>query len=133
MWVRGRDAQIDYKASDPADTVTFEIQDAVGAVVYTITHEAPGSDGRFVFPVSYQMVSARYVHLVGGFVPFRQMYMATWGLVHMPFLQSIRRALHCTPTYSRRRTASPASSSRCPTRTRTPSTWCVCACVMFVS
>ena len=56
MWVRGRDAHIHYTASDPADTVTFEIQDAIGAVVHTITNQAPGSDGRLAVPVSYETV-----------------------------------------------------------------------------
>lgn len=57
MWIRGRDAHIQYRASDPNDTVTFEIQDAMGSVVHTITNQAPGSEGQLVVPVSYESVS----------------------------------------------------------------------------
>lgn len=60
MWVRGRDAHIYYNASSPTDTITLEIQNAIGTVVYTVTKEAPGgANGHLVFPVSYQMVSDR--------------------------------------------------------------------------
>jgi hypothetical protein len=54
MWVRGRDAVIEFAASDPADTITFEIQDAYGSVVHTITSTARAAGGLFVYPVSYQ-------------------------------------------------------------------------------
>lgn len=57
MWIRGRDAHIQYRASDPNDTITFEIQDAVGSVVHTITSQAPGSEGQLVIPVGYASVS----------------------------------------------------------------------------
>lgn len=57
MWIRGRDAHIQYRASDANDTITFEIQDAVGSVVHTITSQAPGSEGQLVVPVSYASVS----------------------------------------------------------------------------
>lgn len=55
MWVRGRDAHIHFTASDPADTITFEIQDALGEVIHTVTAAAPAAEGEFVYPVSYQV------------------------------------------------------------------------------
>lgn len=55
MWVRGRNATIRFTATDPADTITFEIQDISGAVVHTIASPAPAVDGVFVYPVSHQV------------------------------------------------------------------------------
>lgn len=54
MWVRGRDAFIQFTASDPNDTITFEIQDALGNLVHIVTSAAPAGEGQFVYPVSYQ-------------------------------------------------------------------------------
>lgn len=55
MWVRGRNATIRFTATNPADTITFEIQDGAGAVVHTVTSSAPAADGVFVYPVPYQV------------------------------------------------------------------------------
>lgn len=83
MWVRGRDAHIYYNASNPADTITFEIQNAIGAVVYTLTKEAPGADGHFVFPVSYQTVSGE-----SGALSFLLNGVAPRALSPLPFFYS---------------------------------------------
>jgi len=57
MWVRGREAYIQFTASDPTDTITFEIQDALGNLVHTVTSSAPAASREFIFPVSYQVIN----------------------------------------------------------------------------
>jgi len=53
MWVRGRDAIVRFEASDPSDTLTLEVQDEDGAVVFVVTTEAQVSQGSFTFALPF--------------------------------------------------------------------------------
>ena len=53
MWARGRNATIAFEASDPSDTLTLELQDENGAVVFVVTTEAQVSKGSFTFALPY--------------------------------------------------------------------------------
>lgn len=53
MWVRGREARITFKASDPSDTLTLEVQDENGAIVFVVTTDAQVSEGTFNYSVPF--------------------------------------------------------------------------------